>query len=241
MHPRPAGLAIDQSVPHFLSTMFPTGVLGLVLAATLAASLSSIASAVNSCTTVAMVDFYERLIKHKPKIPETVVRDTHGEGHQDVLLSRIVTICFGIVGMTLAANVHNLGNIIQIGQKVIQTFTGPLLGIYLLGMFTRRGTSLGALLGGITGTLLALYVAFGKLLADRWGLTAWGLGPTGIAFYWPTVLGFSATFLGGYIFSIVSGSKVSEAAQQLTWARVMRRQIPLTREELSAAALQPQA
>ncbi len=40
----------DHTVPYFLRTMFPTGVLGLVLAATLAASLSSIASAINSCT-----------------------------------------------------------------------------------------------------------------------------------------------------------------------------------------------
>src|SRR6185295_642471 len=67
INPKPAELVTqpDHTVPYFLRTMFPTGILGLVLAATLAASLSSIASAINSCTTVAMVDFYERLIKGK--------------------------------------------------------------------------------------------------------------------------------------------------------------------------------
>ena len=51
-------------------------------------------------------------------------------------------------GVFLAANVSRVGNLIEIAQKVINTFSGPLLGIYLLGMFTRRGTSIGALLGG---------------------------------------------------------------------------------------------
>src|SRR5206468_3134252 len=91
---KPADLDLypDHTVPYFLRTMFPTGVLGLVLAATLAASLSAIASAINSCTTVAMVDFYERLVKRRRTVPAEVARDTRGEGHQDVILSRIGTV-----------------------------------------------------------------------------------------------------------------------------------------------------
>src|SRR5207244_2004041 len=145
-------LPTDRTVPYFLATMFPTGIIGLVLAATLAASLASIASAINSCTTVTIVDFYERLFKHRRTVPVDVVRDTQGEGRRDVVLSRITTIIFGSIGVFLAANVSRVGNLIEIAQKVINTFSGPLLGIYLLGMFTRRGTSIGALLGGILGT-----------------------------------------------------------------------------------------
>jgi Na+/proline symporter len=197
-----------------------------VLAATLAASLSSIASAINSCTTVAMVDFYERLLKKRPKIPSQVVHDTHGEGHQDVRLSRIVTVGFGILGVVLAANVQHVGNLIEIANKVIQTFTGPLLGIYFLGMFSRRGTALGALLGGICGTLVGIWVAFFS----------------NIAFFWPTVFGFATTYISGYLFSILSGGKVSERAQQLTWRSVMRRANPddSVAPVETIAAVQPQ-
>ena len=151
------------------------------------------------------------MLSQRRAVPTEVVRDTHGEGHQDVRLSRIVTIGFGILGVVLAANVQHVGNLIEIANKVIQTFTGPLLGIYLLGMFSRRGTALGALLGGICRTGAGIWVAFFS----------------NIAFFWPTVFGFAATYITGYLFSVLSGGKVSERAQQLTWRHVMKRSIPL--------------
>jgi Na+/proline symporter len=158
------------------------------------------------------------------------VRDTRGEGHRDVILSRIGTVIFGIIGMLLAVWVSLVGlNIIQIAQKVIQTYTGPMLGIYLLGMFTRRATSLGTLLGGIAGTATAIYVAFFFKDAN---------GHFYIAFYWPTVIGFAVTCIGGYLFSVLSGGTVSEAAQQLTWRSVMRRPVPRY-DSVPAADLAP--
>ena len=51
----------DQIFPYVMAKVFPVGVTGLVLAAILAASLSSVDSAINSLTTVGMVDFYHRL------------------------------------------------------------------------------------------------------------------------------------------------------------------------------------
>jgi Na+(H+)/acetate symporter ActP len=70
-------------------------------------------------------------------------RHVGGKSRQQVRVSRIVTVLFASVGMFLATQVQHLGNIVEIGQKAIQTFTGPLLGLFLLGMFTQRtsGTS----------------------------------------------------------------------------------------------------
>jgi sodium-coupled monocarboxylate transporter 8/12 len=217
----------DHTVPYFLRTMFPTGILGLVLAATLAASLSAIASAINSCTTVTMVDFYGRLIKRKSMRAAEASRPgatleyenakTEAQSRQDVLLSRIITVGFGIVGIVIASNVSRLGNIIEIAQKVIQTYTGPMLGIYLLGMFTRRANAAGALLGGILGTATGIYIAFFNKDAS---------GHDRIAFLWPTVFGFVITFVCGYLLSLVLGKNVSEQAKELTWTRVMKRALP---------------
>src|SRR6185436_1200909 len=191
--------AQDHTVPYFLRTVFPTGVLGLTLAATLAASLSAIASGINSCTTVTMVDFYERLIKGKAKVPQSEMRDAHEEGRRDVALSRAITVVFGLLGMGLAIWVSlTKQNIIEIAQRVIQTYTGPMLGIYVLGMFTRRANALGVLLGGICGTAVALYIAFffGWTDADD-KFHAY------ITFLWPTVFGFVTTILVGYLLSQV--------------------------------------
>jgi solute carrier family 5 (sodium-coupled monocarboxylate transporter), member 8/12 len=218
---KPADLPTDRTVPYFLATMFPTGILGLVLAATLAASLASIASAINSCTTITMVDFYERLIKRRSRIPAEVAQDTQETGRKEVVLSRITTVVFGMIGVVLAANVSHVGNLIEIAQKVINTFTGPLLGIYLLGMFTRTGNSAGALLGGILGTATGIVVAF--FLKDEQGKDL-------IAFLWPSVFGLVITVVAGYVCSIIisalTGTRSSEQGkQQLTWWNVMKRPI----------------
>jgi Na+/proline symporter len=214
--------AKDHTVPYFLRTMFPTGILGLTLAATLAASLSAIASGINACTTVTVVDFYERLIKGKSKVPQSEMRDAREEGRKDVALSRAITIVFGILGMCLAIWVSLTGqNIIVIAQKVIQTYTGPMLGIYCLGMFTRRTNATGALLGGIIGTAVALYIAFFFGYRDAAG--KWHYY---ITFLWPTVFGFVTTMLSGSLLSLVVGGEPSERAKELNWYTVMKRPLP---------------
>lgn len=212
----------DQIFPYFISNVFPTGVIGLVIAAILAASLSSIDSAINSCTSVFVVDLYGRLIRgerrpHGPAaavIPpdpsalddENNVDPARDQRHR-ILISRWATVAFGIIGMTLAANVGRIGIVLEIGNKVIQSFTGPLLGIYLLGMFTQRARSGGVLAGGVTGTLVAIYVAFFST----------------IGFIWPTVFGLIATLVPGYALSLFMPGSPSEAQRQLTWRNVMRR------------------
>jgi sodium-coupled monocarboxylate transporter 8/12 len=214
--------AKDHTVPYFLRTVFPTGILGLTLAATLAASLSAIASGINACTTVTMVDFYERLLKGKAKVPQSEMRDAHEEGRKDVALSRAITVVFGLLGMALAIWVSLTGmNVIQIAQKVIQTYTGPMLGIYVLGMFTRRTNATGVLLGGIVGTALALYIAFFFGYRD-----AAGKWHDYIAFLWPTVFGFVTTCVVGYLLSLMIGSEPSERAKELNWFTVMKRPLP---------------
>ncbi len=57
----PPEFQTDKLVPYFMSLKFPPGAVGLVIAAIMAASLSSIDSAINSCTSVAVVDGYNRL------------------------------------------------------------------------------------------------------------------------------------------------------------------------------------
>ena len=59
--PLPPEFATDKLVPYFMSLAFPAGAVGLVIAAIMAASLSSIDSAINSCTSVAVVDLYNRV------------------------------------------------------------------------------------------------------------------------------------------------------------------------------------
>ncbi len=59
----PPDFATDKILPYFMSLTFPPGIVGLVIASIMAASLSSVDSAINSCTSVLVIDIYNRMIR----------------------------------------------------------------------------------------------------------------------------------------------------------------------------------
>jgi SSS family solute:Na+ symporter len=150
--PLPPEFATDKLVPYFMSLAFPAGAVGLVIAAIMAASLSSIDSAINSCTSVAVIDIYNRVWKGADVRAATM---TPVEEREQVLVSRIATVFFGALGTTLACNVSRIGSLLEINAKVVNAFTGPLFGIVLLAMFSRRASSAAALGAGVAGALAA--------------------------------------------------------------------------------------
>src|SRR5262249_47592562 len=82
-HPAPPDLAPDKILPYFMSKVFPPGAVGLVIAAILAASLSSIDSAINSCTSVLVIDIYGRFGP-----------GARADGRHHVIVSRTATLLF---------------------------------------------------------------------------------------------------------------------------------------------------
>ena len=80
--PLPPEFATDKLVPYFMSLAFPAGAVGLVIAAIMAASLSSIDSAINSCTSVAVVDLYNRVWRGSEVRSETAQRRRRARADQ---------------------------------------------------------------------------------------------------------------------------------------------------------------
>jgi len=201
-HPLPSEYASDKILPYFMSQAFPIGAVGLVIAAILAASLSSIDSAINSCTSVVVVDFYNRLVLGGRA-------QSHGDRRDDrrqVYVSRVATLLFGLTGTLLATNVSRIGSLLEIANKLINAFSGPLFGIYILAMFSQRATSGPVLVAAIVGSFTSYYVAY----------------QTRIGFMWPSTFGLAATVLVGVILTAVSRRRPSTEARRLTWRAVMR-------------------
>jgi SSS family transporter len=196
-HPAPADMAPDKILPYFMSQVFPRGAVGLVIAAILAASLSSIDSAINSCTSVLVIDVYGRLIARQGRVTS--------QRHQ-VTVSRVATVAFGVVGTLLATNVSRIGTLLEIANKLINAFSGPLFGIYLLAMFSRRTTAMPALVAGIIGTWTSYYVAY----------------HTSIGFMWPSTFGLAATLAVGWTLAAVTPARPTADALGLTWRGVMQ-------------------
>jgi Na+/proline symporter len=201
----PAGYETDKLLPYFMSMAFPVGAVGLVIAAIMAASLSSIDSAINACSSVVVVDVYNRLWKGRH-----VRTDKSLDDREQVLAGRVATLIVGALGTTLACNVAAVGSLLEINAKVVNAFTGPLFGIFLLAMFSERASSAAVLVAGVAGALTAYYVAY----------------HSSIGFMWPSTFGLAATLAVGGALSLALPMAAEDRRRQLTWKAVMKQPHP---------------
>lgn len=126
--------------PTFIVYELPPGVAGFVVAGLLAASLSSFTSALNALAATAVCDFYRPF------------RHLRGETGRDDLhylkVSRAVTLVWGVVLVIVALGLYGSEeNIVSVALSVLTYFYGGLLGAFLLGIFTARGTNATVLSG----------------------------------------------------------------------------------------------
>jgi len=126
----------DSVFPAFVGTRLPAGIAGLMLAAVFAASMSSLDSAIHSTSTALLVDFVRRFSR-RPPTPRA-----------ELFWARAATAGFGVaatVGALYAASRPT--GILDTLVTWLGYFAGPLLGLFLLGMCSRRANEAGALVG----------------------------------------------------------------------------------------------
>ena len=216
----PPGMPNDNIVPHFIATNFPVGWTGLVFGGIFAASLSSVDSAINSTTAIIVADFYNRLFKNTSSEAATLA-----SGDGQVRVFRFVSLCLG-VGLTIVGTqIERLGELYTAANKVIGAFFGPLLGIFLLGMFVRRATALGASTGAIAGLLTSCFLSFFSELTLLQSVCGSLFGVEFVEFFkhvswqWSSPLGVLVTLTIGILMRRSAASEEGNAP--LTYARVM--------------------
>jgi SSS family transporter len=144
--------AADQILPHFVVTQLPFGLPGLLIAAIFAASMSTISAGVNSLTSATLCDFYQTL--EKEKVPEAV----------QVRRARWWTLIYGVLVTLLAFVFAGLDkNLIESVNTLMGLIGGPMLGLLLLGMFTKRADTRGALIGCMAGLAAGAFFTFYKV------------------------------------------------------------------------------
>lgn len=174
----------DRIFPSFVVNRMPHGISGLLIAAILAAAMSNLSAAINSLSSTTVVDFY---LRRRPDTDEK----------RRVAISRFATIVWGIVLFALALLSRHGGRVVEIGLTIISAAYGPLLGVFLLGILTRKVSEDGAIAGMACGLALNLYLWLGANQLARW---------TGfsVAFTWLVVIGTIVTFVIGYGVSLVA-------------------------------------
>ena len=146
-------------LPAFVAGHLPAGLRGLLLAAIVAAAMSSIDSAVHSMSTAVIVDFY-RPLRGRASAPNTA---------SELRLARILTAMFGVAAVA-GAMLAGQGDATLLDKLVtwLGYPAGPLLGLFLLGMLTRSVGEVAALAGVAAGVELVV-LAVGLDLPVRWG------------------------------------------------------------------------
>lgn len=184
----------DRIMPYFIAQQLPVGFRGLLVAALFAATMSSIDSGINSIATTTLVDFYQGLFRRK--IDEAA----------QLVLAKRWTLIWGLVA-TAAALLAGLGvdTLAAMANRIGGLFSGALLGIFLLGMMTRRANWQGALLGSIIGFGVTLLAAFGSSIAGHMQPTQLFYGTVAtlgkLSFMWYAMIGAVLTFVAGWLLS----------------------------------------
>jgi SSS family transporter len=195
---------IDDVMPRFFVRHLPMGLAGLILAALLAASMSSIDSGLNSIATLFVADFYRRLGWGKRSIARWRGKSYDALDDTDELwLGRWLVLGIGLAATCFSLIVSRLGNIFDIMINVCNTFGAPLLAVFLLGMLTRRTNAVGAIVALFLGMPFTIWLAFAK----SWNLWpfAWKLDAI-----WAVTFGVLGTMLIGYVVSFVAGRPKTE-------------------------------
>ncbi|RMG68241.1 MAG: sodium:solute symporter [Calditrichaeota bacterium] len=146
---------------RFVLDYLPPGVVGLIIAAIIAASMSSTASELNALASTTVVDFYRRFYRTSAD-EKTLVR-----------VSRWATVLWGAYAIVLAQFASRLGSLIEAVNVVGSLFYGTILGIFCVAFFMRA-------VGG-RATFLAALIAQ--------GLVFLAFAFTGMSFLWYNLIG----------------------------------------------------
>lgn len=167
---------IDAVFPLFIANELPVGIAGLVVAGIFAAAQSTISTSMNSTSTALVTDFAKRFNWLKSE-------------KAYFNLARILTLTLGILGTTIAL-VMASANIISLWDtfmKVIGLFGGPLCGVFLLGMLSKKANTLGVILGLIAGVTAVAYIQMA----------------TDVSYILHAGVGIAACMLFGNVFSMI--------------------------------------
>jgi SSS family solute:Na+ symporter len=168
----------DRIYPDFVWRYLPPGVAGLVVAAILAAAMSNLSAALNSLASTSIMDFYKPLAIGRGRV--------HSESHY-LRLARVATVGWGAVLLCIGYLARQWGSVLEAGLSIASVIYGSLLGVFLLGLLTRRAGEMSAAAGMAAGLAVMIYVK----------------GFTTIAWTWYVVIGASVTFLVGCLISLL--------------------------------------
>jgi SSS family solute:Na+ symporter len=167
---RSAPAVLERTYPEFIWSHLPVGVAGLVIAAILAAAMSNLSAALNALASTTIMDFFRPL------------RPRHSEAYY-LKLARWATVIWGALLFAVGLIARHWGRVLEAGLSIASVLYGALLGVFLLGVLTKRTGEWGAIVGMCAGFAVTFLIR------------------TRVAYTWYVLIGSAVTFAAGYAFS----------------------------------------
>jgi Na+/proline symporter len=166
---------VNYVFPTFITTYMPVGLTGLLIAAIVAAAMSTIAAELASLSTATVIDFYRRFLRRE------------ADDRHYLRVSRLATAFWGLFASGVAIWAAELGSLIEVVNRFGSFFYGSILGVFVLAVAVRRATANGAFVGLLAGM----------------GSVAWAASYTPVAFLWHNVIGAVVVVIVGLLVSLM--------------------------------------
>jgi SSS family solute:Na+ symporter len=153
--------------------------------------MSTISTSFNSAATVVLTDFVQRLAK-------TPISD-----RSQMTVLYLSTVMVALLGIAIGIAMIEVKSALDAWWKLASIFSGGMLGLFLLGVFSRQKNTLGAVTGTIAGLLVILYLSLNEVFGSP--------ESTGFQFhsYLTIVIGTLTIFLLGFLIGLIGKSRFS--------------------------------
>jgi len=151
----PSILKGDEVFPFFIATELPVGLKGLIIAAILAASMSTVDSALNSSATVLYLDYYKKYFR--PNASEK----------SSINFLRITTVVWGFLGIIFSLLLINAESALDIWWQISGIFGGGILGLFLLAIFNVKLKQSQGIISVIFSILIIIWGTFLRDLPEN--------------------------------------------------------------------------
>ena len=139
----------DNAAPWLIKEVIPVGLKGLILAALAAAIVSSLASMVNSTSTIFTMDIYKSII------------NKNADDQSLVKVGRVAGLIALIIAIIIAPQLKSLGQVFQYIQEYTGVVSPGILAVFLMGLFYKKASNNGAIWGVISSIPIAMYFKVG--------------------------------------------------------------------------------
>jgi len=183
----------DKVLPHYIVRKLPAGLAGLLIAAIFAAAMSSMDTSLNSAASLVLCDIYQRYIN--PQITE----------RQSMRVLYGSTLLFGVIGTVTGVLLAILNNksALDMWWNLQGIFAGGMLGLFLLGMISRRAKNAHAAIAGTLGIFLIVWLALSPL-SNVWP-EAWSTWKNPMHANMTIIIGTSSIVLIGVLLGSLAG------------------------------------